>query len=96
MDETLAVVPAGLLTASQLITDQATALHVPCGHPGRPAEPAGAAAAGLYRVFDDYRAGFARRLSAVSDRLVRAAGDYTRLDSANGAVLTAVAPARQR
>jgi hypothetical protein len=91
-DETLAVVPAGLIAAAQLIAEQAAALSIPCGRPGFPAERAGTAAIGLYHAFDDYRRNFSARLAVVSEAMLQMADSYTGTDTDIGAVLDSVGP----
>lgn len=94
-DETLVVVPAGLLEASKLIGEQAAALSLSCGQSIAPAERSGAAAARLYRAFDVYREGLSRRLLAVSDELTQIAGRYLGADADSGTVVNGVAPVRR-
>ncbi|TDH57766.1 hypothetical protein E2F47_00965 [Mycobacterium eburneum] len=95
-DQTLAVVPAGLLAAAHVIAGQAAALRIPGGRSGDEAEPSAAAAARLSRALHDCCDGLSRRLTAVSHELETAAGRYTGTDAEAGAVLGAVAPVGQR
>ncbi|MEZ0366378.1 hypothetical protein ACAG26_22130 [Mycobacterium sp. pUA109] len=95
-EQTLAVVPAGLLAAAHVIASQAAALRIPCGRSGEAPERSAAAAARLSRALGGCCDGLSRRLTAVADELVVAAGRYTGADAEAGAVVATVAPAGQR
>jgi hypothetical protein len=90
MAEALGAVPAGLQTASGVLSGHSTKLVTPSCQGAAATEAAGVAAVELTSAFERFSEILGQRLSSVSAALSKAAGTYTAMDDANSRAVQVV------